>query len=327
MKKYDLLIIGGGPVGLYAAFYAGMRGLSVAIIEAFDEAGGQPQNLYPEKKIYDIAALPEITGADLTKNLLAQLSRVDYDLFTGEKVENIDKNDSEFIINTQTNDSSQKKYAAGSVLLTTGAGLISPRKLNLAGEEEAYQAGRLAYFIKSLEDYRGQKVAVLGGGDSAVDWALMLENFAAEVHIIHRRPQFRAHENSVTRLQNSTVQIHTPYLLSALTETGLELNLAKTTETENLSADKILVNYGFLTNPNQLIENLTINRIGRILVSREMQTNIDGLYAAGDGADYEGKVPLLSVGFGEAVIAINAITKHAHFEHGLRKGHSSSLFA
>ncbi|PCS01382.1 NAD(P)/FAD-dependent oxidoreductase [Lactococcus fujiensis] len=322
MKNYDLLIVGGGPVGLYAAFYAGMRGLTVAIVEAFDEVGGQPQNLYPEKKIYDIAGLPEIPGAALTKNLLRQLEGVEYDSFVGQYVQKIEQNGELFSVITDENE-----YSSKSVLLTTGAGLISPRKLNLEGEEERHQTGKLSYFIRSLEDFRDQKVAVLGGGDSALDWSLMLEGIASEVHLIHRRPKFRAHQLTVEEVKNSTIQIHTPYVVSALTESGLDLQVVKSDEKLRMDVDRILVNYGFLTNQLDLIEALEITRAGRVLVDRKMKTNIAGLYAAGDGADYEGKVPLLSVGFGEAVIAVNAITNTISLDHDIRKGHSSSLFA
>lgn len=322
MKNYDLIIIGAGPVGLYAAFYAGMRGLSVALIEAFDEVGGQPQNLYPEKTIYDIAGLPAISGADLAKNLLTQLNRIEYESFTGERVENILKTAEGFEIK-----SDKAIRSAKSVLLTTGAGLITPRKIGVEREDEFYESGKLSYFIKSLEDFRNQKVAVLGGGDSALDWALMLEDVASEVHLIHRRTAFRAHEITVELVTNSSVKIHVPYVVSGLTDRGIELNLVKSDEKLALDVDKILVNYGFLTSQLDVIENLEVNRVGRILVDREMRTNIEGIYAAGDGADYQGKVPLLAVGFGEAVTAVNTITKDIVFEHSLRKGHSSTLFS
>ncbi len=322
MKNYDLIIIGAGPVGLYAAFYAGMRGLSVALIEAFDEVGGQPQNLYPEKTIYDIAGLPAISGADLAKNLLTQLNRIEYESFTGERVENILKTVEGFEIK-----SDKAIRSAKSVLLTTGAGLITPRKIGVEREDEFYESGKLSYFIKSLEDFRNQKVAVLGGGDSALDWALMLEDVASEVHLIHRRTAFRAHEITVELVTNSSVEIHVPYVVSGLTDRGIELNLVKSDEKLALDVDKILVNYGFLTSQLDVIENLEVNRVGRILVDREMRTNIEGIYAAGDGADYQGKVPLLAVGFGEAVTAVNTITKDIVFEHSLRKGHSSTLFS
>ena len=326
MKNFDVIIIGGGPVGLYTAFYAGMRGLSVAILEAFDEVGGQPQNLYPEKKIYDIAGLPGISGSDLIKDQLAQLDKIPYELFCGQHVEKIIKNADNFTVVSKERDGQKREFTSQAVILTTGAGLISPRKLGLDKEDDWYEAGKLSYFIRSLQDFAGQKVAVLGGGDSALDWALMLEKVADQVHLVHRRTAFRAHAHTVDQLADSQVQVHTPYTVEQLLDDGLQLKVAKGQDLLDLRVDKILVNYGFLTNQMDLIEGLATNRNGRISVDRQMRTNIAGIYAAGDGADYEGKVPLMAVGFGEAVTAVNAITQDLTFSQKLRKGHSSSLF-
>lgn len=320
---YDLTIIGAGPVGLYAGFYAGMRGMTVKIIEALEEAGGQPQTLYPDKMIYDIAGLPEISGADLTANLLAQLARVPHELYLDEKVENIsqEEENKHFVLQT-----SKSTHYSKAVLLTTGSGLLSPRKLNLEQEEELHALGRLNYFIQNLEEYREKEVAVLGGGDSALDWALMLEKVASKVHLIHRRPSFRAHALTVAELEQSTVEIHTPYLPQELSTEGLKLQRVKSDELRHLEVDKILVNYGMMTNHVDLNEELELSRRGRITANRQQETNIAGLYVAGDASDYEGKAPLMSVGFGEAVLAINDMTQKLEFSHSLQKGHSSSLF-
>lgn len=320
---YDLTIIGAGPVGLYAGFYAGMRGMTVKIIEALEEAGGQPQTLYPDKMIYDIAGLPEISGADLTANLLAQLARVPHELYLDEKVENIsqEEENKHFVLQT-----SKSTHHSKAVLLTTGSGLLSPRKLNLEQEEELHALGKLNYFIQNLEEYREKEVAVLGGGDSALDWALMLEKVARKVHLIHRRPSFRAHALTVAELEQSTVEIHTPYLPQELSLEGLKLQRVKSDELNHLAVDKILVNYGMMTNHVDLNEELELSRRGRITANRQQETNISGLYVAGDASDYDGKAPLMSVGFGEAVLAINDMTQKLEFSHSLQKGHSSSLF-
>ncbi|GBG97132.1 NAD(P)/FAD-dependent oxidoreductase [Lactococcus termiticola] len=320
MKTYDITIVGAGPVGLYAAFYAGMRGLSVHIIEAFDQVGGQPRSLYPEKHIYDIATHPAITGEALAKNLLKQLERVDYDLSLSTRIDDISKNGDVFELS-----SAERLFKSRSVLLTTGAGRIVPRPAGIEGEEDWKTAGKLHYFVPSLEAYRGQKLAILGGGDSAVDWALMLEGIASEVHLIHRRPDFRAHEHSVQALEKSSVFIHTPFKAVQL-DKSLEIKEVKGDREEVLEIDQVLVNFGFLTQPQELAKGLEVNRNGHIPVDRQMKTNIDGLYVAGDVADYEGKVPLISVGFGEAVLAINSIQQKVSFDHAFKKGHSSSLF-
>lgn len=320
---YDLTIIGAGPVGLYAGFYAGMRGMTVKIIEALEEAGGQPQTLYPDKMIYDIAGLPEISGADLTANLLAQLARIPHELYLDEKVENISQEDENkhFVLQT-----SKSRHYSKAVLLTTGSGLLSPRKLNLEQEEELHALGKLNYFIQNLEEYREKEVAVLGGGDSALDWALMLEKVARKVHLIHRRPSFRAHALTVAELEQSTVEIHIPYLPHELSPEGLKLQRVKSEEVNHLAVDKILVNYGMMTNHVDLNEEIELSRRGRIRANRQQETNISGLYVAGDASDYDGKAPLMSVGFGEAVLAINDMSQKLEFSHSLQKGHSSSLF-
>ena len=193
-------------------------------------------------------------------------------------------------------------------------------------EEELHALGKLNYFIQNLEEYREKEVAVLGGGDSALDWALMLEKVARKVHLIHRRPSFRAHALTVAELEQSTVEIHTPYLPHELSPEGLKLQRVKSEEVNHLAVDKILVNYGMMTNHVDLNEEIELSRRGRIRANRQQETNISGLYVAGDASDYDGKAPLMSVGFGEAVLAINDMTQKLEFSHSLQKGHSSSLF-
>ncbi|MDR0298526.1 MAG: NAD(P)/FAD-dependent oxidoreductase [Streptococcaceae bacterium] len=323
MKIHDLIIIGAGPVGLYAAYYAGMRGLSVQILENFDEVGGQPYHLYPEKKIFDIAGIPEIKGSQLRENLLAQLELVSYDLACGVQVLKVERREDLFEIST-----SVETYLAKSLLVTTGNGLLKPRLLQVEGEVVARESGLLSYFVKNIEDYRDKKVAIFGGGDSALDWSLMLEGVASEVHLIHRRNEFRAIENTVAQLENSKIQLHTPYVISALVENQIILKKIKADdEPFDLNVDKILVFHGFMTENNQIVESLDLSRTGKIRTGVAMRTNLTGIYAAGDACDYEGKLPLISVGFGEAAIAINDIAKNIDFGHKIRNGHSSSLFA
>jgi thioredoxin reductase (NADPH) len=320
----DLIIVGAGPVGLYGAYYAGMRGLSVKIIENFEDAGGQPLNLYPEKHIFDVAGLPETDGGQLTKNLLEQLSRIDYELISGQQVLKVEKDEEQDLFEVRTAEAS---YCSRAVLLATGNGLLKPRTLGVNGEEQAAEQRRLAYSIRSLDDYAGKSVAILGGGDSALDWALELEKVAAEVHLIHRRLEFRAIASTVEELKNTSIIIHTPYTASEVTDDGLLLKKVKENLEEALKVDKILVFYGFLTETTEIVSGLNLTPRNQIAAGLAMRTNIPGLYVAGDNCDYEGKVPLISVGFGEAVVAVNDMTKKIDFKHNLRKGHSSSIFS
>ena len=322
MQVDDIIIIGAGPVGLYAAFYAGMRGLSAHIIEVSEQAGGQPTQIYPEKAIFDIPGIPRISGGKLAEDLLKQLQQVDYRMSLGEVVEKILPSESGFTVRTD-----KAEYQAKSVLLATGTGLLKPRKLGLAQEEAYNAAGRVQYFVKNMEDYRDLRVAVFGGGDSALDWALMLEKVAAEVHLVHRRREFRAHEFTTALVNNSSITIHVPYTPAELTERGILISKVREDEQVELNVDKILVNYGFEINQTTLVDGLELTRNGKLPVSQQMATELAGLYAAGDACEYVGKVPLIVVGFGEAVTAVNAIAQTVKFDHPLRKGHSSTIFA
>ncbi|MDR0298443.1 MAG: NAD(P)/FAD-dependent oxidoreductase [Streptococcaceae bacterium] len=326
MEMFDITVVGAGPVGLYAGFYAGMKGLSVHILDVAEAIGGQPMAIYPEKKIYDIAGVPEISGGELAENLQAQLRRVPHTLSLGQKVEKIEQRaDGNFLLKT-----SAAEFLSRSVLLTTGNGLITPRKIGVDGEDAAHDSGRLSYNVSVLEEYREKTVVILGGGDSALDWALMLEPIAKEVHVVHRRDKFRAHAKTVADVAESSVNLHTPFTVSALTESGLSLQKVKSDERLELSADKVLVSYGSITSVLDVMDALDVTRNNKIPVSQEMASNISGIFAAGDVVEYREaprvKVPLISVGFGEAVTAVSAIARQIDFGHKLTSGHSSTLF-
>ncbi|MCL2676469.1 MAG: NAD(P)/FAD-dependent oxidoreductase [Streptococcaceae bacterium] len=321
MENFDVTIIGAGPVGLYAGFYAGMRGLKVKLIDSMSEVGGQPINLYPEKNIYDIPGFPAIKSSEFIGQLYQQLEHIEHTLCLNESVTEIEKIAEDFIIKTD-----KDTHYSNAILLTTGAGQITPRKLGLEGEEEYENQGKLAYFIKQIDEYKNKKVAVLGGGDSAVDWALLLNQVADEVSMIHRRDSFRAHEIEVKKLNQSTINQYLSYTIHSLNDRGLMIEDKLTKEQLEIQVDKILVNYGLLTNPLDIVKDLETNRRGRVTVNGQMQSNLVGIYAAGDANDYEGKTGLIALGFGEVILAIQDMIKKMDFGHELRKGHSTSLF-
>lgn len=219
-REYDITIIGGGPVGLFTAFYAGLRGMRVKIIESLSELGGQPAILYPEKMIYDIPAYPALTGAELTENLLKQLSRFKdrTTICLKEEVLSFEKVEGGFSITTN-----KAEHFSKAIIIACGNGAFAPRTLGLEGEED-FADHNLFYNVHQLEQFAGQKVVICGGGDSAVDWALALEDIAESVTVVHRRDAFRAHEHSVELLKASTVNLLTPYVPKALKGIG---NLAK----------------------------------------------------------------------------------------------------
>lgn len=308
-KMFDLIIIGGGPTGMFAAYYAGMRELKTKLIESLPQLGGQIELMYPEKIIRDIGAIPEIKGKQLIKNLHEQLHNFQTDISTKETVLTIHKETDYFIVTTN-----KSTYYGKSVLLTSGQGLFEPRKLTIEHNQE-YEKTNLHYYVQDLELYRNKELAILGGGDSAVDWALMLEKIAGKVYLVHRRNRFRAHEASVSQLKESSIEILTPYLLESLTGDSQQVQQIHLKERRGdrqltLPVDFLIVSYGFLSDSLQL-ENWGI-RVERASasVSQQMATNIPGIFAAGDAADFEGKVKLIATGFGEVPTAINSIIRY-----------------
>lgn len=323
---HDITIIGGGPVGLWAAFYAGLRGMDVQIIESLSELGGQPAILYPEKKIYDIPGYPVTTGAELTEKLLEQLERFKEKttICLKEEVQTFEKVDGIFHIKTN-----KAEHLSRSIIIACGNGAFVPRPLGVDGEDR-YADTTIFYNVHKLDQFAGKKVVICGGGDSAVDWANALESIAESVTIVHRRDSFRAHEHSVEVMENSSVEILTPYVpLSISGENGrttsLTVQKVKSGETLDLPLDALIVSFGFSTN-NKNLKNWNVDyKRTSINVSRNFETSQEGVFAIGDAADYEGKVELIATGFGEAPIAVNEAIKYAHPDKDNRPVHSTSL--
>lgn len=325
-KIYDITIIGGGPVGLFTAFYAGLRGMTVKIIESLSELGGQPAILYPEKMIYDIPAIPEISGADLTANLIKQLERFEESttICLKEEVTSFSREDGIFILET-----TKRQHLSRSIIIACGNGAFSPRPLGIEGEA-VYSDNNLFYNVRQLDQFAGQEVLICGGGDSAVDWALALEKIAKKVTIAHRRESFRAHEHSVEALKASTVEILTPFIPYELKgegdkATSLVLQKVKSEEQTEVSFDSIIVSFGFASS-NKNLKNWDLeSKRTSILVSSTFESSMPGVYAVGDAADYLGKVDLIATGFGEAPTAVNQAIAHIYPEKDNRPVHSTSL--
>lgn len=325
-KQYDITIIGGGPVGLFAAFYAGLRGMTVKIIESLSELGGQPAILYPEKVIYDIPAYPALTGAELTDNLIKQISRFEdrTTVCLKEEVQSFEKNNQGFTIQTNKGQHSSK-----AIIIACGNGAFAPRTLGLEGEE-SFAEKNIFYNVHQLDQFAGKNVVICGGGDSAVDWALALYGLAESVTIVHRRDAFRAHEHSVELLKASGVKILTPYIPNQLIgENGqvsqIVLQKVKSEDSLTLDLDSLIVSFGFSTS-NKNLKNWQLDyKRSSILVNHLYQTNQEGVFAIGDAADYEGKVDLIATGFGEAPIAVNQAINYIYPERDNRIVHSTSL--
>lgn len=320
----DVAIIGGGPAGMFAAFYGGMRQMSVVLIESMPQLGGQLAALYPEKYIYDVAGFPKVTAQELVNNLKRQLEMFQPEIRLEEKVLKVEKKE-ERLFEIVTDAGTIHSRA---VIITAGVGAFEPRKLELP-EASRYEKANLHYFVSDLEKFRGRKVLISGGGDSAVDWALMLEPIAESVTIVHRRDKFRAHEHSVELLQQSKVKIMTPVEITELHGDSViervTLTDVKSSAATELEVDDVIVNFGFVSSLGPIAEwGLEIEG-GSLVVDSRMETSVPGIFAAGDITTYPGKLKLIAVGFGEAPTAINNAKVYIDPTARLSPGHSSNM--
>src|SRR5699024_578071 len=325
-KIYDMTIIGAGPAGLFTAFYGGMRQASVKLIESLPHTGGQLTALYPEKYIYDVAGFPKIRAQELVDNLEEQLKLFDSDLVLGETIETVEKLEDETFKLTAMNGN---VHYSKVIIITGGNGAFEPRKLNIQ-DCQRFEEENLHYFVKDMNKYQGQHVVVLGGGDSAVDWSLMLEPIAAKVTLIHRSNEFRSHEHTMEQLKASSVNILTPYVPTDLEGVNkverLVLQETRGEKMVKLDVDSVLCNYGFVSKLGPIANwGLDIHR-NSIEVNQKMETNIPGIYAVGDINTYEGKVKLIATGFGEGPTAINNAMRYMNPKARIQPKHSTSMF-
>lgn len=325
-KVFDITIIGAGPTGLFTAFYGGMRQASVKIIESLPQVGGQLSALYPEKEIYDVPGFPKIRAQDLVDQLEEQIKLFDPDVVLGQAIENVERlEDGTLKLTSNTGETHLTK----TIIITAGNGAFKPRLLNIDNSED-FEGKNLHYHIRNMEQFRDQHVLLLGGGDSAVDWALMLEDVAKKVTIVHRRDKFRAHEHSVERLKASSVEVLTPFKAESITTSdkidSITLAEVKGEEILELRPDSIVCNYGFVSTLGPIKDwGLEIEK-NSIVVNSKMETNIPGIYAAGDINTYPGKVKLIVTGFGDGPTAVNNAKKYMDPEARLQPKHSTDMF-
>jgi len=320
MLEVDIAIVGAGPTGLFAAYYAGFRGLSIAVIDALPEPGGQVTAMYPEKAIFDVAGFPTIKGRDLVANLVAQAAQYDPTYLLGVRAEKLTYTEEGRPVLTL---SDGEVVTCGAVLITGGLGSFTSRPLPAA---DAFTGDGVLFFVKELNKLAGQDVVIVGGGDSAFDWALALQPIAKSVTLIHRRDKFRAHAATVARVQALPVEIivnaEVARILGEGRVSGCEVTV-KGGESRTLPADTVVAALGFTADLGPLAEwGLNLDK-RHITVDSTTATNLPRVFAAGDISEYPGKVRLIAVGFGEAATAVNnaavAIDPTAH----LFPGHSS----
>lgn len=318
----DVTIIGAGPTGLFAAFYAGMRTMSTKIIDALPEAGGQLMALYPEKYIYDAPGFPRIVAKDLVKNLLEQTMQWNPTLVLGERVLRLEQApEGHWVLTTD-----KGTHLSRTVLIAAGVGAFAANKLDAPGVSDLEGVG-VHYFVKEKATFQGKDLLIVGGGDSAVDWALNLKDVATSITVIHRRNEFRAHESSVTEMMNSGAKVLTPYEVRQVSGNGKIEQVVvynnTTQEEQTIDVDAILVNIGFKADIGPIKEwGLELEKRA-IRVNSRMETNLPGVYAAGDIAAEEVKMNLIATGYAQAALAVNVAKHFIDPKSSIFPGHSS----
>ncbi|WP_405865911.1 MULTISPECIES: NAD(P)/FAD-dependent oxidoreductase [unclassified Streptomyces] len=317
----DILIIGAGPAGLYGAYYAGFRGLRVAVMDVLPQRGGQISAMYPEKPIFDIAGFPAVRGRDLVANLVAQAEPYGPRYLLGHRAAELsyDADGSPVVRSDQG-----AVVRAGAVVITGGVGTFTPRPLP-AGED--YLGRGQVYFVPDPADHTDHDVVVVGGGDSAFDWAATLAPVARSVRLVHRTDRFRAHRASVDKVRTLGIEIITDSEVSALhgadTVEQVELRHRTTKATRLLPASTVVAALGFIADLGPLQHWGLDLAARRIAVNTRMATNRPRVFAAGDITDYPGKVRLIAVGFGEVATAVNNAATVIDPEAALFPGHST----
>lgn len=313
MDTSDVTIIGGGPVGLFAAALLGLHGLRATILESLPQLGGQLTALYPEKQIYDVAGFPAIAAADLAQALIDQAMRYSPAVHLGATAQSLEAlAGGGYLLRT-----ADREHRSPAVLIAGGIGAFTPRRLPSAGAER-FEGRGIYYVPPAMRCFQGQDVVVVGGGDTAVDWAREISIHARRVVVVHRRSEFRAQSGSVQDLwRRANVEAKTPYevreILGEESLEGVVVQNAATGERETLAAQAIVSGLGFHAQLGPL-SNWGLRFEGHSLAvdPSSMQTNLPGVFAAGDIAWYPGKVKLIATGFGEVGIAAGPLRTRVH---------------
>jgi len=326
----DITILGAGPTGLFAAFYAGLRNMKTKVIESLPEPGGQLAVLYPDKFIYDVPGHPKVLAKDLVKLLLEQCALFDPTYVYEQRAQTLCRVevDGEQVWEIETD---AETHLSRTVVICGGIGAFTPNKLDRPGVDE-YEGRGVYYFVRDKRSLRGKRVLVVGGGDTAVDWCLNLKDWAKEITLIHRREQFRAHEASIAELKTSSVTILTPWELKRVHGEGaveaVTVFQNRTNEDRVLAVDAVLINLGFKAALGPIADwGLDLADARHIRVDASMETNLPGVFAAGDIAAIEGAeaLNLIVTGFAQATIAANAARHHIDPDSRVMPGHSSEL--
>ncbi|HUG14555.1 MAG TPA: NAD(P)/FAD-dependent oxidoreductase [Thermomicrobiales bacterium] len=324
---YDITIIGGGPVGLFAAFYAGLRGAKTKLIEALEELGGTLTAIYPEKYIYDIAGFPKVLAKDYVAGAVEQALSMGADLALSTEVTSLTRNEEHglYIL-----DGPAGPHYSRTVIISAGIGAFEPKRLDVEGISR-FEGGRgVHYFAKRVEDFRDRDVVIVGGGDSAVDWAATLLPVAKSVRLVHRS-KFRAHEHQVQALLDSSAEVHFPDWAVAAVHgaerlEGVTIGHLKEGHQQNVAADELIVAIGFVADLGPLKTwGLEVVRNTIVVDPITMATALPGVYGCGDIVTYPAKFKLIATGAAEAVTAVNHCVTVYDPSARLDPGHSTNI--
>lgn len=317
----DILIIGAGPTGLYAAYYAGFRGWSVAVMDALPEAGGQITAMYPEKDLFDVPGFPSVKGRVLVEKLVAQAEPFAPTYILAEQAVSLETSQEGPVVVTG---SAGTIVTAKALVITGGIGSFTPRALPA---DDGWEGRGLVYFVPRPADHAGKDVVIVGGGDSAFDWAYTLQPIARSVSLVHRREQFRAHGSMIDTVRDMGVTLLTSSEVSAIRGDDwvreVKITHKVTGDVTVLPVQTIVAALGFVANIGPIASwGLELAK-RRVMVDTAMRTNLPRVFGAGDIVTYPGKVPLISVGFGEAALAVNNAAPDVEPGMGIFPGHSS----
>ena len=305
MKKTDTIIIGAGPVGLFAVHQLGIKGLKSVVIDNLDKVGGQCIELYPDKPIYDIPAVPECTGEELTKRLFDQIKPFKTDFFLNERVDEVTQDKNNWIIKTNKNN----QFIAPNIIIAGGVGSFKPRKLSVE-DAEKFEDKFIFYAIKDKEKFKNKNISIFGGGDSALDWALELSKFS-NINLIHRRNEFRGAPHTLNEIRKlekeGKISIKTPCQLDSIEgEKDIKSISIKFDDgkIEKIKTDFVLSFFGLVMKLGPIAEwGLNMSKKTITVNSENFETNKKGIFAVGDICNYPGKLKLILSGFHEVALA------------------------
>ena len=320
MKKIDTIIIGAGPVGLFAVHQLGIKGLNSVVIDNLDKAGGQCIELYPDKPIYDIPAVPECTGEELTKSLLKQIKPFNTEFFYNERVEEVKQDKENWIVKTNHNN----EFSSPNIIIAGGVGSFEPRKISIK-EAEKFEGNSLFYAVRDKEKFKNKNISIFGGGDSALDWALELSK-SSNINLIHRRNEFRGAPHTLAEIKKKEkegkISIKTPCQIKSI-DGNEKINSITIKfddgKEEKIKTDVVLSFFGLIMKLGPIAEwGLNMNKKTIDVNPENFQTNKKGIFAVGDICSYPGKLKLILSGFHEVALASVECFKRARPDEKFR---------